>query len=1157
MDRSRRIFYHVGNDESDIDIDVNNECNNQHLIHSRIVKAFNDDPECNTDKHRHYNGDDTNNNEEQLSSILNIYHPQQHGPTTSQIPIPVHYPPRCRRRRRLNHHCQYQNRNHSRLYSCIRKCPLLLLPLLLLMVIPLSSNAMTSTILLTASTSAEKIEGEYRITSTMVSETMSSYAVLFSSYVNEWWEQSNMKATGDAIISWYVGEDDGDHGDVATVHEKDDDKLPIISSGRVTDDNDGVGNGHVNGIDNGIVNSDVDGNTDESTHVKEEMNSVNDYSLDTPNTIVHEENREKRKKKEKKKKKKEREEKRKEKEREEKIAEEEEMKKMKLLEEIPPPPPPVLRGAALGRSLLLAGDPTGAEAVCSSAASISVEDAKAWTCLGEARLALHGILVRRMSGVCESSGTDGRHSHYLISAKDNLSKAFHLNPMEPSARAGLGLALLLLGSSHSSDIDPRDGDGNGGSKMGLDATNLAEAALHLKAALSMAKLKGYGGGSNSGKYDNDKKHKPSNEENNFFIATEYNLALAYLALGDTVSAVPLLENAAINIGQRIVNSIGVHIIDNDGVDDIDTIVNAEEKITSGEESVIYVEQPSAPLTNLLGALTVMATSTRKATSGISDNTNRLIIETGDIVSRKCEQWEALGGKGKGICAALINNFAVLREAGMLKGNNGEDYTTNQVDDDGYDLILKKRAASSYEAAVGLMQDTFDGVEEEDDGSIINKDGASFARINMAEVQLTLKEINIEQVKKISNEEEMALKEESEPDKLLGIEAIVDQDSSFTISGIQSSIRAHNISSSNTTVASTVMSIESTSLVTLDTPSASTDQPAVAVLAIDALEKAAKEAEPQASSIWLSLSRAKQVTGDSVGAVDAAVKALTCASNVEESSAAATVLENAAVSSTTVSPIEANKNDADVNDNTSRNEIAGKTQDSIRIGKGSMYRDGKEDSTTQGRDDSTRTSEAEENTLRLQVEIINLRLKLLERGEVDGVNSIGNKAEGSDVGELFPRNAPEKVADDDETSIISTNVKALDKDETDDKSNNKDIDVELTIASEADNNNLEISDVDIYAIAKGSMLATVSTSLNDNEIENVTVELHSVVINETELIKGGENLKELLKEKDTEDEKDKKKEDGEGNKKNKDEEEELPIVVPPLYDPPRVEVEELM
>ena len=192
-----------------------------------------------------------------------------------------------------------------------------------------------------------------------------------------------------------------------------------------------------------------------------------------------------------------------------------------------------------------------------------------------------------------------------------------------------------------------------------------------------------------------------------------------------------------------------------------------------------------------------------------------------------------------------------------------------------------------------------------------------------------------------------------------------------------------------------------------------------------------------------------------------------------------------------------------------------------------------------------------------MEIINLRLKLLERGEVDGVNSIGNKAEGSDVGELFPRNAPEKVADDDETSIISTNVKALDKDETDDKSNNKDIDVELTIASEADNNNLEISDVDIYAIAKGSMLATVSTSLNDNEIENVTVELHSVVINETELIKGGENLKELLKEKDTEDEKDKKKEDGEGNKKNKDEEEELPIVVPPLYDPPRVEVEELM
>merc|ERR1712238_179311 len=135
-------------------------------------------------------------------------------------------------------------------------------------------------------------------------------------------------------------------------------------------------------------------------------------------------------------------------------------------------------------------------------------------------------------------------------------------------------------------------------------------------------------------------------------------------------------------------------------------------------------------------------------------------------------------------------------------------------------------------------------------------------------------------------------------------------------------------------------------------------------------------------------------------------------------------------------------------------------------------------------------------------------------------------EGSDVGELFPRNAPEKVAD---------------KDETDDKNNNKDIDVELTIASEADNNNLEKSDVDIYAIAKGSMLATVSTSLNDNEIENVTVELHSVVINETELIKGGENLKELLKEKDTEDEKDKKEEDGEGNKKNKDEEEELPIV----------------
>merc|ERR1712238_287825 len=136
------------------------------------------------------------------------------------------------------------------------------------------------------------------------------------------------------IISWYMGEDDGDHGDVATVHEKDDDKLPIISSGRVTDDNDGVGNGHVNGIDNGIVNSDVCGNMDESIHVKEEINSVNDYSLDTPNTIVHEENREKRKKKEKKKKKKKGKGKKKKKKKKKKIAEEEEMKKMKLLEEI-------------------------------------------------------------------------------------------------------------------------------------------------------------------------------------------------------------------------------------------------------------------------------------------------------------------------------------------------------------------------------------------------------------------------------------------------------------------------------------------------------------------------------------------------------------------------------------------------------------------------------------------------------------------------------------------------------------------------------------------------------------------------------------------------------------------------------------------------------
>ena len=239
-----------------------------------------------------------------------------------------------------------------------------------------------------------------------------------------------------------------------------------------------------------------------------------------------------------------------------------------------------LTGARLGYQLLQNGDAAGAELACLQATKAQTgssnnngningdEDAvEAWTCLGEARLALYQAAY---SKAAKSASVGGgityemkmlRAMNKLSAARDSFERAVMADPTHASSRAGMGLCMLLMAtrssgleggretkemkhvdqfiSRYALSDNANDGDEQGRQEVvtmadSILATSTAQllfdATQHLQAATDMTMSR--------------------SSQEPLHVATVHNLALAHLALGDASTAVPLLRRAAHSIAEQ-------------------------------------------------------------------------------------------------------------------------------------------------------------------------------------------------------------------------------------------------------------------------------------------------------------------------------------------------------------------------------------------------------------------------------------------------------------------------------------------------------------------------------------------------------------------------------------------------------------------------------
>ena len=189
---------------------------------------------------------------------------------------------------------------------------------------------------------------------------------------------------------------------------------------------------------------------------------------------------------------------------------------------------------ALGTWLLKNNDPAGAESMCKLAAEQSPLDVKAWTCLGEARLALHNSAW--VSGLINMEHPNQQQHRLVVdklhAARDNFETAANMNQGATCVRArlGLGLSLFLTATRRSPDgiqVQVQAGGGGGGETV---SQLLFDSILHLNAAASLT--------SPSVPLGKDESH---GEREKIHMVAIYNTALAHLALGDSSSAMPLLR----------------------------------------------------------------------------------------------------------------------------------------------------------------------------------------------------------------------------------------------------------------------------------------------------------------------------------------------------------------------------------------------------------------------------------------------------------------------------------------------------------------------------------------------------------------------------------------------------------------------------------------
>lgn len=279
-----------------------------------------------------------------------------------------------------------------------------------------------------------------------------------------------------------------------------------------------------------------------------------------------------------------------------------------------------------GINLLKHKDPFGAESICKLETERDPSNMEAWVCLGEARLALHnsawssGLLVEYPSRFIFDK---------LVAARENFEMAVGMKegPTCAEARLGLGLSLFLMATRKRRMETKKNYLSNN-----KESTSqlLFDSILHLNAAASLTSPSALMGENEDVVDDGRKIH----------MAATYNSAIAHLALGDTLTAAPLLEEVASSIGREYKKK------------------KEEEMVVHGDSGVVI------PDVNLVGTY-VQRGAWKKAAA---------MVDT-----KHCLNTEQYGQHDKltKLCAIIMNNAGIIQEGEeAAEAANGDEKVEN-------------------------------------------------------------------------------------------------------------------------------------------------------------------------------------------------------------------------------------------------------------------------------------------------------------------------------------------------------------------------------------------------------------------------------------------------------------------------------------------------
>lgn len=313
----------------------------------------------------------------------------------------------------------------------------------------------------------------------------------------------------------------------------------------------------------------------------------------------------------------------------------------------------------MGIYLFKNNDPVGAESICKLATERDPSNMKAWVCLGEARLSLHNSAW--------SSGLMEYQSRFvfdkLLEARENFEMATSMNggPTCPEARLGLGLSLFLLATRR---VDTKR------YYLKKESTSqlLFDSILHFNAAASLTSPSALVG----------ERENVVDDKRKIHMAATYNSAMAHLALGDTSTAAPLLEEV------------------------ITALEEEKQEIVNGRDSLVV------PKVNLVGTL-VQRGAWKKAAA---------MMDTRYCINIEPQEQHDKFAK---VCTIILNN------AGIIQEEVEEDEAAEEANGD--EVESNYRKAVEFERNL-LIQDGFSSRNYQESGRIHRRGDKNGARAHV-------------------------------------------------------------------------------------------------------------------------------------------------------------------------------------------------------------------------------------------------------------------------------------------------------------------------------------------------------------------------------------------------------------------------------------------